>query len=419
MYRFKINIYKIIAFLFPIVTWGPPTFRSRSGNASLSGSIDLPIMIQLIFWAIIGVLCLFIFFNRCIRHENPIPKYAFKGSMKYISTYAIICLISITYSISKLLTIVRGLQLLILIYAISYMNEYEIEKNIKKDIVELFIIGLLIRLFVVLILVPINPSLVIKGDRLLGGEAGDITLASAILSIYYLNEIIGNNDKHNKNKDIIIFIVSIVSLFFTRTRVSIISTIICIVLILLFYKKTKIISVIMITLGVPLLIMTGFYKDILLFLIREQESVATLSGRTHIWEFIISESKGLFFYGYGYAVGARYYLLNKFSNIHLVRNPGNAHNAFFESVLNVGWIASGILLMSNIASAIESVKLFKYKKFKKDNIFIFFSIIIITFHNITTVGIGGPMDTMIIFYVVILAQIQKIKQRINVERCKV
>jgi len=410
-------MYKIVSLLLIIVTWGPPTLRGRSGNDSLQGIIDLPIVIQLLFWGMLGICALMIFIKRSRDNHKIslsaifIPPSLFKGSLILWFLYSILALVSNLYSVSFMLTLVRSAQLFILIYIIAYMTDYEMGHPGVPQPMTIFIRGLELKFVFALSYILVDPSIVIKGNRLVGGEAGDLTITSAILSVYYLNELLNANKPSNKLRYILCFGASIAVLFLTKTRVSIISSLFCLCILLVIYLKSRWISITIILLGLSILVITGYMEDIVFAIMREYQSIRTLSGRTIIWKFCIQQSKGLIFHGYGYASGARYFLLNVFKDIELARNPGDAHNAFFESLLNLGWVASIILAASTVIAFIEAIKLFfSTGSNKKEVVLISMCLILVSLHNITTVGIAGHVNTIPILYTIILAGLQKLKK---------
>jgi len=308
--------------LFWILFSGPPNFRSRDPRASLAGTIDLVIALQIIVW-VMAFVWILIHYKYIRLKDIYIWLLLFVGML----------FLSAINNLGTLLTLFRSFQIFVLIiFTQVWVNKYGIDESLKNLLYGFLGFGIAIALAGIF-----QPSLVIIAGRMRGdllGSVGSISVLSLILLLstsqikkkwvfYSFILLLGIELALSKTRSAyIVFLFFIIYLFLFRPQIA-------------GFKNFKYALLLII----PFVFLSELSPLVLKWVVREEISIATLSGRIPLWEYLISTMLSKAPYtGLGFYSASRFYA-PKF-------NPGlgTAHNSFVEILIGGGLIG-GILFL--------------------------------------------------------------------------
>lgn len=335
------KFYELLIFL--LMFSGPPRFRTRDVMASFRGEIDWVVMLNLIIWA---VGALFIFKNLFKKKGSiSIPKFNYVEGLGLL--FACTLALTIFLSPAPYLTAFRVFQIFVmLLFAHIWVRRFGVDITLRYLLIGYILMGIsiIVAAFVqpkLVYVVSYPNTLRLRGDYI--ANAGAVGAIGLVILLSY--------PVLRPHWTLLFGSLFTYILLESRTRSAYAAFIIFLLLLLL--KSPKVYSLKLLKYGlvlaIPLVLI--FQDPILSFLIREEQSLYTLSDRTRVWSFlanlVLSESPllGLGFYA------ERIYTLQV--------NPGigTAHGALAIVFIGGGILAIcayGLLLLGMLSLAIKS-----------------------------------------------------------------
>ena len=338
-----------------LLAFGPPIFRPLTGIDATKGVID--------FWAVFQIAWLgWVAIRAILRLATMktvlIPK-RIRGVLRPAFVLGFLFLVSSVYSTSPPVTAAYALlNLLTLICVAEFLADaYSNPPDWVQCIFQLRLTAFLL-LVVVLVALPFDPSLVLwmipgAGIRLLGGSVapmGIICPVIAIISAYsFLNSL------ESRVRSSLFFVVGLAGTLVTQSRGAEIALALSLLLLVIGWartnRRTAYLSVIGSVAAVfvggavlafvgPTRIWSAFNRG------QDIEGVASASGRTEIWEFVlrycIAHPQGM-----GYIAGFRSLFKEHFAlgSGLTVSHIGATHNSFVEVLAGAGWLALALYLL--------------------------------------------------------------------------
>jgi O-antigen ligase len=304
-----------------------------------------------------------------------------------------------------------------------------------KEQVENFFKGLYISFTICLILILITGEYAIniyEGERYVSGELGASVISRIAIFVIFYSFL-----KIFKNPRLYIYIfpllLSLFILILSGSKIGLASFILLMFLMLMFMfkkKRTYVILFLFICGLIPVILnkpANKKLKNLVDYVKKNEKGIESLNGRSIIWEDvwkIIGKSKA---FGYGYG-SPRVVLTKDYSSIIekdprlIERDIRQAHNAWLESLLNVGIIGTFFLLMlllktyKNIAYLIKDWK-------KKDwfiYLLVLFYLIYYTIRSVTEAAFAqaSTIETIIFFSIVIIVRNYIAIQKFNKNELK-
>ena len=319
------NILDSIIFL--LLMSGPPRLRFRDPLSSLYGEIDWSILLNIIVW-FLGALWIFFQYNWFHFIRLPLSKLKFIQVVSFLFVFALFP--SVLISPFKYLSFYRVFQILIaLLFLYMWISKFGVESCIKC-----LSYGYTILIILIVLAASFSPSLVLVGHRLRGdliGNAGAIAVMGLIVAGKY---------PLTKNRfiQIILFLIFVFVLFFSRTRSAIFTFLFIISLVAIRGSiMTNLRKVIYIAFSsIPIALLSVYIEKAISWIIREQETVATLSDRIPLWQYTITKAMQI-----SPLIGIGLYA-NRL--ILMSYNPGlgTSHSAFVEILVGGGILSFSI-----------------------------------------------------------------------------
>lgn len=338
-----------------LLFFGPPLFRPVTGIDATRGQIDIWSLFQ------VGLLCL-VAFRAIIRLTSAqfivIPRQI-RSILRLSFFLGLLFLISVAYSPSRVLSAAYSVfYFLALICLVEFIADvYRTPPNWMQCLFQIRF-GALLLLVLVLLTLAVDAPLVLTvigeaGIRLTGGAVAPIYLICptvAIISAYtFLYSL------ESRVRSGLLFLVGIAGTLVTQSRGPEIALFISLLLTVAGWASTSrrarymFISgfIASITFGCVIVGATGGERIWNVFNRGQStEGIATASGRTEIWTFVIhycmSHPQGM-----GYVTGFRI-LFRKYFILGLdltVTHIGNTHNTFLQFLADAGWLALAIYLI--------------------------------------------------------------------------
>jgi O-antigen ligase len=332
--------------LFIILVTGPPQLRSRDPYASLSGEVDWSVMLNAVIWGMAG-LWVFHRVNTYLLNRRSFPRPLFT---QWIALFFSFCLLlSTVVSLAPLLTAYRSLQVLVMmLFGFLWIRKYGIEsmyKHLFNAYVVLCVAIALAALFAGdLVFAPYGSNLRLRGDLI--GNTGAISAMGIIVGMSY--PVVRN--RYALWFFLLLFF-SLLIMSMTRSAYAAIFFFLLFAIVKLPKSKPlRRFLLILFFIIIPTALAFQWMQSIFSWIIRESESITTLSDRIPLWEYtiatILERSPWL---GVGFYANRA---------ITLTFNPGlgTSHGAFVEVLSGagiVGFAAFTIMLIPLIYIAIK------------------------------------------------------------------
>ncbi|MFW6015994.1 MAG: O-antigen ligase family protein [bacterium] len=263
-----------------------------------------------------------------------------KSNIAFITIiYILLCLFSTIYSVNRLETFVKSLEMFILLLCIWSLFSIEDKKIVINKLFNHIIYIAILQLIIMVFGYIFNnhnfssvTNNILPISQLKGGYLGaNMTAAMAILPFIWAL----HKKKSQKKYIIIVFCLSVMLLAQSRTSVFITGIL---VIVGFFNTKRKYLYVIGFCIGIYFIY---HYQDtIMLYILRGQniDQFSNMSGRKTMWALAQSyiEQRPLLGYGFGaggYIVSSQHYGMS------------TLHSAFYETLMGVGWIGLSLLVL--------------------------------------------------------------------------
>ena len=300
----------------------------------------------------------------------------------FLLLFFLICVLSTIYSVSKLETLVKSIEIFLdftIIWALFS------SKNIKSTVNNLFFILMGVICFVLFIMLfgyfvdrpdfSVYGTKSILGVQLGGGilganGSGVLAIYPIILSLNYLNGI----------KQKVVLFLSLIIILFAQSRTSLIILAILIFIQIICTKKK--LSYLVVLSGICL---TAYLKweFIISYFMRGaiQANILSMSGRTVMWKIAKTYIYSKPLTGYGYGAGG--YIVSNLNH-----NMSSLHSGIYEILMGVGYPGFILLVATYMVVLITLIKTVLKKGFYQ-NRFEIMLIITLTIRTYTSMGIGN------------------------------
>jgi O-antigen ligase len=319
------------ALVFLLVFSGPPRLRVRDMNASLRAEIDAAILAQLIVWGV-GFAWIVVRLYPVLVTRGLIPRFA---APQVIGAMMLVVLCAgIWIAPGPMLTAFSVYQLgIMLLFSWVFVQLYGPETYVRY-----LFWGYLLLAIAVFLAWLYMPELVVRRGRL----RGDLIAPAGAMGAFGLMLCLSGLLRLKKPLFILAGGVFATVLVASHTRTAFAAFAACLLLGWTFRYSAPIKKALPIAVVALLLAALGDYLSVgQQYVVREQESVETMSDRTPLWDYLIgtmlreSPVVGLGYFSATRVLGPQY-------------NPqlGNAHSAFVEVLVGGGII--GALLFTTL-----------------------------------------------------------------------
>jgi O-antigen ligase len=322
------------SFLFFALFSGPPRLRSRDPLASFAGIIDWAVILNVVVW-VIGALWVFHKLN---------GYYMFNKSELHFGLFqklALLCVIAFSLSILKsampVLTAYKSFQILVMVlFTFIWLSQFGPDSTIHHIFYSIVMLCILIIIFALFL-----PKLVFSGQRLMGGvvtSTGYVASMGLILLLSYPIIL-------SRSVFTLLLCIFIILLIISLTRSAYAATFLFLILTIIRYPKVNALRRLLLIALLSVIIMFAFHftSQVEKWIIREPQSIESLSGRIPLWQYTISETlKWSPWLGLGLYANRPIVLR---VNPHL----GTSHSALVEVVSGtgiVGLVAFSLLFLS-------------------------------------------------------------------------
>lgn len=338
-----------------LLAFGPPIFRPNAGIDATKGVVDFWALFQ-VAW--ISAIALRAILRLAYAKTILIPRLI-QSILGLAFLLGLLFLMSVAYSTSRYVSLAYSLlYFLTWICVVEFLaDSYRNPPNWMQCILQLRLVSFLLFGMVLLTLL-FAPNIVMAvipevGIRLLGGAVASVTAICPIITLIsaytYLNSL------ESKPRAVFFFLTGLIGTLATQSRGSVFALLLSFLILAFSWAKTGKRS--------SHMFVSGLMASILLFgaivgtigggriwstINRGQSAagIASASGRTQIWKFVIQYCM-THPLGMGYIAGFRtifreYFALGlQFEVTHI----GTTHNAFIQVLADAGWLALAIYLV--------------------------------------------------------------------------
>lgn len=369
---FRLKLYSLI---FYVLLWGPPAGldRDRGVEASLQGKIDLIQISIIAFWIILGLIILTKILV-LVKYNSQIFKHIIKYTPnKLYILYSIICISSFFYSINPYFTLYNSIKvffgfIFVFLFGLEVLRENKGLNYILKIIYNYSILYVLYT-FLMSIFDPQKVAFISDTGfyRIIGGWPFEPTYGREAAYILFYNLLVVKG-KNMPKINLIILFISIYLIALSQTRTLYLSILIF-TFIQIFYLKTKSSRLKLFVLVIIVILMLFFNSEwFYAYIVRNTQSLTTLSGRLNVWQFAYEKFLENPIFGYGYIAGNRY--------IAVLSNTGfgDVHNNYLGVMLGVGILGFVPICLLLLSINLKLLKLAR-KNEKHSTFFLYFSVI--------------------------------------------
>ena len=347
----KPRLYETI--LFIALLSGPPRLRVRDPLASLSGDADWSVLLSATVWGL-AALWLFLNLGGHLLKGKSIPRF---GPLHILAFMLIICLyLSTLASAAPLLTFYRVSQVLIaVLFGFFWVRRFGVDSTLRHLLAGYIVMSLAIAVSAI-----IAPDLVFvgrEGTRLRGdaiSTTGYVTVMGLILLLSYPMISMRTRALARATPYLLVVALLFTLLVMSESRTAFIAMLVFVLL--AFVRPPASISLrsflyILLVL-IPVVVWFGWTSTIFEGAVRDEKSVSTLSDRTPLWQYTMSETLeespllGLGFFANRATTTAYNELL------------GTSHSAYIEIFSGGGILSFSIFAILLVAEMFLVVKLF-------------------------------------------------------------
>jgi hypothetical protein len=334
--------------LFILLFSGPPKLRARDPLGSIRGDVDYVVLLHLLLWGLAGVWLFYQLVVRRLMERRPLLRLWIPQKLGLV---LILCLgASALVSPAPALTILKVYQTLVmLLFSLLFVQRYGVDACLQR-----LFVGSALLVIAIAVSAIIAPDLVmmVGGPRLTGeliAPAGDI-------SVFLLILLCANRQRLPTIRFLILFTLSIVVLIFSRTRTAYACIGAVLSLVILLRPNLPILrrfAFVALAL-VPLAIFIPSISD---WIVREPESVSTLSDRTGLWtsltDITLKQSP---------LIGLGYYAASRVYGPQYNAGLGTAHSVFIETFVGGGVLSTAVLVALWLVLGVNAVSLLRQRK---------------------------------------------------------
>ena len=313
-----------------------------------------------------------------------------------------ICLVSVIYSVNRLETLVKVIELLCDLIVIWLIFTYDKPANATKNIFSIIVFTYIVQLCMMTFGFFVAPSFfTIKGTKgVLGIQMGGGILGANGTGVAAIIPIIWCLNVTKSKLRNMVFLLAMFALILAQSRTSLI--ILCIILfvnLILTRNKIKYLLIfsILFLIGLQNLnhIMNYFNRG------AATVNISTMSGRTIMWELAKVKILEKPFLGYGFGAGG--YIV---SSMH--HNMSSLHNGVFEVLMGVGFIGFSFIIIAYIISSVQLAFNCLTKGLAKNAIEVMI-LILLTIRTYTSISIGGWHSIEILLWYYLIFAVDTIK----------
>lgn len=322
--------------LFILLISGPPMFRARDPYASIRGEVDEVVILHLVVWALAGVWVGIQVFNAVQRRTGPLKLWM---PQKIAMALGVMLGLSALESPAPLLTAFKVYQLVIMcLFTTFYVQRY----GVKQSLSVLFT-GCLLMGVGIAIAGYIAPSTVfvhyLPGQERMRGDLIAPTAVVAVFGIVLLLSgvsILGN----------VLFLPLIlffgIELALALTRSGYVALLAFVEMALIGRVRSRAIRLfaIVLTIGIPIALLTGYSETMFKWVVRDTKSLSTLSDRLGLWQYLLTVT-----YDKSPWVGLGYYAASRIYGLQYNKDLGTAHSIFVEVLLGGGLISFAFIML--------------------------------------------------------------------------
>jgi O-antigen ligase len=338
-----------------LLAFGPPIFRPHGGIDATKGVIDFWAFFQVVFLAAISSRAIF----RLMAVESILIPKQIRSILKYAFFLGLLYLASATYSPSRPVSAAYSILYILAWICVAefLVDAYKNPPDWMQCLFSLRLISLLL-LALAFLTLPFKPDMVMSfepgiGIRIMGGTIAPVGSAASIIAIISAYTFL--HSLESKGRSVVLFLVGLAGTLITQSRGAELALFLCLAILFAGWAKTSKRS--------AYIFISGFMAFVLFSGVvigvagggrlwntfnrgQDAAGIASASGRTDIWKFVIqyciAHPQGM-----GYEAGFRVLFRDYVSPgiLVVVSMIGNAHNTFLQVLADAGWLALAAYLI--------------------------------------------------------------------------
>jgi hypothetical protein len=362
---------KLLSLFTLLVVWKPPQLRiqRRDLDTAISDpfNLDAAALLNVVTYLGGGLIVTVLTARRVLQKRPLLPTVVTQSPLRWYFLYGIMAVVSGLYSSAPMYTVYFAIQLLVTILVPAWQEEEHRPRAKSHTVTALFYVHLLQGMAIV-ILYMVAPDLVgetiegpyqgTPGYRLTGGIFEDYGASALVSGLFFLTIFLFN--PRHRVLAAIGYAVSWLFLFLSKSRtVTFIAVLFFLVMVvshhdIKFKMRCLFGAAVMMVVGI---LWSDVVLDVVTFITRDWEGIATLTGRTVAFSFLMEYWWESPVWGTGYAAGTRVALMEfvKLTGWGI----GGAHDALSKVLVELGVLGLFPLVLAFILAWKELISLWR------------------------------------------------------------
>jgi hypothetical protein len=365
--------------LFLAILSGPPRLRERDPLASLSGVVDYAVLISALVW---GLAAFWVFLNLggYLLLRKSLPR--FEPLVVLALLLGALLSLSALVSDAILLSLYRAIQILIAVmFGFFWVRRFGIDSTLRHLLAGVIAMGIAIGVCAVA-----APGLVwvfgdgfvdfAEGARLRGdyiGPTGATAVIGLVLLLGYPTLLLRYPTL--KRRVAYLFAVALLLTLFilARERAAYVTFALFVLLAYVSFPASRPLRLFLYSLpiGASIVIVAGWVAPLSAWVIREQDTVSTLSDRIPLWQFTASYVvENVFWFGYGL-------MANRTITLAYNEGLGTSHSAYLEIFSGGGMISFAVFMVLLVLELAVAIRLLTWFG-RRPEVFVIVSLLLAT-----------------------------------------
>ena len=402
---------KLTAFLLGLLFLGPPVISfDRTLEAALESPLALSpgYMFHIGTWVLGGIVAGLLLIDRF--GGRVLVPLLIRAPLGWYGLFILWALFSTIYSVVPIYTVFFGMKLLIILVLAIFVGSTR--KDGVRGLLRVISIACAAGWAMVALLYPIQPELVGEvylntGYRLTGGIFSDYGSFAMLSGAFLLARILYDARRGPKLGLVALYALSWVFVGLSQTRSTMLGGLVIALILIWFHpvanKRRALLTLVLAASTVFLAV--GGLEVVAPIVLRGQdaEALTSLTGRNDAFSFLIDRWRDSPWWGFGYAAGARYHLVDYVNETGL--NFGAAHDALSKVLIDlglIGFIFLGSCLISTWRRGVRLVRAAKSWRMLP-GVEIPLTVALLSWVTVHSFVAGEIADTSVIFVCAIVA----------------
>jgi hypothetical protein len=359
--------YRLLLCAGALMVWGPPRFQIRDLSAALDSPLQLdPIaLLRVGTWVVPGILILYFLQDHIQHRTNWLSQFLSHPPIRWYLLFGILGLASVLYSVSHLYTLFFAAKLVIGVLAFGLIIEHD-PKAAPDRALRLFFAVYVAQAAAIVLLLLVKPELVFEGgevggglfaSRLTGGVFEDYGTSALFAGLWLLTVALFGRSKIKRVAALAGYAATWILMLASQTRSTIAAGLLFFVVMMSLRPSSRDRMVLIVLAGssLALSVLTRQAEAVWEVATRSGDGLATLTGRTVAFDFLIERWRESPIYGFGYGAGTRSALITFIEQTGLLIGAG--HDVLSTVLVDLGLLGAFVLGVAFVSAWRQVIRL--------------------------------------------------------------